>query len=36
MFLESTQAGQRGAILLLHLVMVVILGLSAGMAGQSW
>jgi len=36
MFLKSTQAGQRGAVLLLLLVMVVILGLSAGMAGQSW
>jgi len=27
---------QRGAILLLLLVMVVIMGLAAGMAGQSW
>lgn len=29
-------AGQRGAVLLLLLVAVVILGLAAGMAGQSW
>lgn len=27
---------QRGAILLMLMVMVVILGLAAGMAGQSW
>lgn len=36
MFDQSTQTGQRGAILLLLLVMVVIMGLAAGMAGQSW
>lgn len=28
--------GERGAILLLLMVMVVIMGLAAGMAGQSW
>ena len=28
--------GQRGAVLLMLLVMVVIIGLTAGMAGQSW
>ena len=31
-----SQNGQHGAVLLLLLVMVVILGLSAGVAGQSW
>ena len=36
MLFETKQAGQRGAILLMLLVMVVILGLAAGMAGQSW
>lgn len=30
------ESGQRGAILLLLMVMVVIMGLAAGMAGQSW
>jgi type II secretory pathway pseudopilin PulG len=33
---KRSEPGQRGAILLLLLVMVVILGLAAGMAGQSW
>ncbi len=33
---DFSKNGQRGAILLLLLVMVVIMGLSAGMAGQSW
>jgi type II secretory pathway pseudopilin PulG len=33
---RASNNGQRGAILLLLLVMVVILGLSATMAGQSW
>jgi type II secretory pathway pseudopilin PulG len=33
---DSSENSQRGAILLLLLVMVVVLGLSAGMAGQSW
>jgi Tfp pilus assembly protein PilE len=36
MIFKSSQAGQRGAILIMLLVMVVILGLAAGMAGQSW
>jgi type II secretory pathway pseudopilin PulG len=36
MIFNSSQAGQRGAILIMLLVMVVILGLAAGMAGQSW
>ncbi len=30
------QTGQQGAILLLMMVMVEIMGLAAGMAGQSW
>lgn len=33
---KSAQVGQRGAILLLLMVLAVILGLAAGMAGQSW
>jgi type II secretory pathway pseudopilin PulG len=33
---DSSKAGQRGAILMLLLVMVVVLGLAASMAGQSW
>ncbi len=36
MIFNSSQAGQRGAILLLLMVMVVILGLATGMAGQTW
>ena len=36
MIFKSSQAGQRGAILIMLLVMVVILGLAASMAGQSW
>jgi type II secretory pathway pseudopilin PulG len=32
----SLKTGQRGAILLLLMVMVVILGLATGLAGQSW
>ncbi len=36
MIVKSSENSQRGAILLLLLVMVVILGLSASMAGQSW
>jgi type II secretory pathway pseudopilin PulG len=36
MIFKSSENSQRGAILLLLLVMVVILGLSASMAGQSW
>ncbi len=36
MIFKSSENSQRGAILLLILVMVVILGLSATMAGQSW
>jgi len=36
MFFKSLQSGQRGAVLLLLLVMVVIMGLAAGMAGQTW
>jgi type II secretory pathway pseudopilin PulG len=36
MILTSIQCRQRGAILLLLMVMVVIMGLAAGMAGQSW
>ncbi len=32
----SSKASQRGAILLLLMVMVVVLGLAASMAGQSW
>ena len=36
MFCKYTQNGQRGAILILLLVMVVILGFSASMAGQTW
>ncbi|MCK4509410.1 MAG: type II secretion system protein [Desulfuromonadales bacterium] len=34
--LRSSQTGQRGAILLLLLVMVSVLGLAASMAGQTW
>ena len=33
---KPTESGQRGAILLLLLVMVVIMGLVAMMAGESW
>jgi type II secretory pathway pseudopilin PulG len=33
---KCAESSQRGAILLLLLVMVVILGLATGMAGQSW
>ena len=36
MIYKSSQSGQRGAILIMLLVMVVILGITAGMAGQSW
>jgi type II secretory pathway pseudopilin PulG len=36
MIRKSFQTGQRGAMLLLLMVMVVVLGLAAGMAGQSW
>lgn len=36
MFCKPTQNSQRGAVLLMLLVMVVILGFSASMAGQSW
>ena len=36
MIFKSSQGGQRGAILIMLLVMVVILGLTARMAGQSW
>lgn len=36
MVCKSSESGQRGAVLMLLLVMVVILGLAAGMAGQSW
>ncbi len=36
MIFNSSKGGQRGAILMMLLVMVVILGLTAGMAGQSW
>lgn len=36
MLFRSLQSGQRGAILLVLLVMVVIMGLTAGMAGQTW
>jgi type II secretory pathway pseudopilin PulG len=36
MIFKSSQGGQRGAILIMLLVMVVILGLAASMAGQSW
>lgn len=32
----TQRSGQRGAVLLLLLVMVVVMGLAAGMAGQSW
>lgn len=31
-----SQTHQRGAILLVLMVMVVVMGLAAGMAGQSW
>lgn len=33
---EAAAASQRGASLLLLLVMVAVLGLAAGLAGQSW
>lgn len=36
MILRPAHRGQRGAILLLLLVTVVVLGLAATMAGQSW
>lgn len=36
MVFDPSESGQRGAILLLLLVAVVILGLAATMAGQSW
>lgn len=36
MFFKPTQNSQRGAVLLLLLVMIVIMGFSASMAGQSW
>lgn len=36
MICNSANDSQRGAILLLLLVMVVITGLAAGMAGQTW
>ena len=36
MIFRTSQEGQRGAILLLMLVMVSILGLAASMAGQTW
>ena len=36
MIFRSSQGGQRGAILIMLMVMVVILGLTAGMAGQTW
>ncbi len=36
MVFRSSLAGQRGAILLLLLVMIVILGLASSMAGQTW
>lgn len=36
MGLVHAQSSQRGAVLLLLMVTVVILGLSAGVAGQSW
>ncbi len=36
MFCKSTRSNQRGAILMMILVMVVVLGLATGMAGQTW
>lgn len=36
MIFHSSQGGQRGAILIMLMAMVVILGLAASMAGQSW
>lgn len=36
MIFKPSQGGQRGAILIMLLVMVVIMGLAAGMAGQTW
>lgn len=36
MILKHAGSAQRGAILILLMVMVVILGLAAGMAGQTW
>ena len=36
MIFKPSQGRQRGAILIMLLVMVVILGLVAGMAGQTW
>ena len=36
MLCQHAKDPQRGAILLLLLVMVVIMGLAAGMAGQTW
>lgn len=36
MLFRTLQSGQHGAILLVLMVMVVIMGLAAGMAGQTW
>jgi type II secretory pathway pseudopilin PulG len=36
MVYKPSESDQRGAILLLLMVMVVVLGLAASMAGQSW
>ena len=36
MVYKPSESGQRGAILLLLLVMVVILGLATSLAGQTW
>jgi type II secretory pathway pseudopilin PulG len=36
MIFKSSKGRQRGAILMLLLIMIVILGLAAGMAGQTW
>lgn len=33
---ESEKWGQHGAVLIMLLAMIVILGLAAGMAGQTW
>lgn len=33
---KSLQSGQRGAILMMLMITVVIMGLAAGLAGQTW
>lgn len=36
MLYRTLKSDQRGAVLLMLLVMIVVMGLAAGMAGQSW